>query len=94
MSGGSCRETGKSALSTIIWPPRGLAPRRSNGIHPDQITENQPDGSLVVRFRASGWMEMCWHLYQWSDAVAVLAPGGLREMVEEYQRSDVWPVLP
>jgi predicted DNA-binding transcriptional regulator YafY len=30
--------------------------------HPTQIFEEQSDGSLVVRFRAGGALEMCWHL--------------------------------
>ena len=56
--------------------------------HPGQRLEDQPDGSLVVRFEASGWLEMAWHLYQWGDTVEVLAPDGLRAMVEEHRRSD------
>ena len=56
--------------------------------HRDQRLEQQPDGALVVRFRASGWLEMAWHLYQWGDAVEVLAPEGLRSMVEGYRRAD------
>ena len=55
---------------------------------PGQRLEDQPDGSLVVRFEASGWLEMAWHLYQWGDAVEVLAPEGLRAMVERHRRSD------
>jgi predicted DNA-binding transcriptional regulator YafY len=39
-------------------------------------------------------MEMCGHLHQWGDAVEVLEPDGLREMVEGYRRSDFYPVLP
>ncbi len=31
---------------------------------------------------------MAWHLYQWGDKVAVLAPQALRDMVEGYRRSD------
>ena len=76
----------------IIWPSHGLAAPRPNGFHPDQVTEDQPDGSLIVRFHASGWMEMCWHLYQWGDAVEVLEPEALREMVEGFRRSDFYPV--
>ncbi len=37
---------------------------------------------------------MCWHLYQWGDAVEVLEPDDLGEMVEGYRRSDFFPVLP
>ena len=46
------------------------------------------DGSLTIRFRAAGHLEMAWHLYQWGDAVEVLAPDRLRAMVEAHRRSD------
>jgi predicted DNA-binding transcriptional regulator YafY len=31
---------------------------------------------------------MAWHLYQWGSKVEVVAPKGLRSLVEGYQRSD------
>ncbi len=33
-----------------------------------------PDGSIPVRFRAGGALEMPWHLYSWGHAVDVLEP--------------------
>ncbi len=56
--------------------------------HPNQTVQEETDGSLVVSFKASGLLEMCWHLYAWGDAVEVIAPVRLREMVEPYRRSD------
>ncbi|MFC7699488.1 WYL domain-containing protein [Bradyrhizobium sp. GCM10028915] len=56
--------------------------------HPAQVLEDQPDGSLIVRFKAAGHLEMCWHLYAWGDQVEVLAPMSLRRMVHPYRRSD------
>ena len=41
-----------------------------------------------MRFEASGWLEMAWHLYQWGDSVEVLAPEDLRAMVEGHRRND------
>ena len=80
----------------VVWrfDLRAADNARGFEFHPDQVTEDQPDGSLIVRFDASGWMEMCWHLYQWGDAVEVLEPETLRKMVEGYRRSDFYPVLP
>lgn len=74
----------------VIWKFRADAAERAAGFqfHPDQELEPQPDGSLIVRFRAAGWLEMAWHLYQWGDAVEVLAPQGLRDMVDGYRRAD------
>ncbi|KRB57069.1 DeoR family transcriptional regulator [Rhizobium sp. Root708] len=56
--------------------------------HPRQVLEAMDDGSLVVRFHAAGWLEMAWHLYQWGDKVEVIAPDGLRSMVEGHRRQD------
>jgi predicted DNA-binding transcriptional regulator YafY len=48
--------------------------------------EDKPDGSLNVRFRAGGMLEMCWHLFRWGDQVEVLAPYGLRKLYGEMLR--------
>jgi len=45
----------------------------SNGIRP-------PSGPSIIRFRAAGWTEMAWHLYQWGDTVEVIAPEELSRM--------------
>ena len=46
--------------------------------HPSQSIEREPDGALIVRFRAGGMQEMCWHLFTWGTAVTIVAPEGLR----------------
>jgi predicted DNA-binding transcriptional regulator YafY len=46
----------------------------------------EPDGSLTVRFRACGWLEMAWFLYQWGKEVEVLEPEGLAELVHPARR--------
>jgi predicted DNA-binding transcriptional regulator YafY len=51
--------------------------------HPRQILEDQADGSLIVRFRAGGLLEMTRHLFIWGDAVDILAPPRLRTMMVE-----------
>lgn len=79
----------------VVWrfSPNAAAHARGFEFHPSQVLEDQPDGSLVVRFFAAGQLEMCWHLYLWGDQVEVLAPARLREMVAGYRRSD-FPSLP
>lgn len=74
----------------VIWRFAPEAAERAAGFrfHPRQELEPQDDGSLVVRFEASGWLEMTWHLYQWGDKVEVVAPTALRAMVDGYRRSD------
>ncbi|WP_334162716.1 WYL domain-containing protein, partial [Phenylobacterium sp.] len=51
--------------------------------HSDQVLEPQPDGSVLVRFRASGMRELAWHLFTWGDQVQVLAPQRLRDILVE-----------
>jgi predicted DNA-binding transcriptional regulator YafY len=79
----------------VVWrfSPKAAAQARGFEFHPKQILEEQPDGGLIVRFRASGHLEMAWHLYMWGEEVEVLAPDVLREMVHGHQRSD-FPSLP
>ncbi|MHA6288558.1 helix-turn-helix transcriptional regulator [Maricaulis sp. CAU 1757] len=61
--------------------------------HPLQSNEWLEDGSLVVRFEASGHLEMAWHLYAWGDQVEVLEPRALADLVAGHRRSD-FPSLP
>ncbi|NTF10857.1 WYL domain-containing protein [Agrobacterium rubi] len=74
----------------VIWrfAPQAAARAAEFCFHPKQTVEEEEDGSLIVRFRAAGWLEMVWHLYSWGDAVEVIAPAGLRRMVEHHRRSD------
>jgi predicted DNA-binding transcriptional regulator YafY len=46
--------------------------------HSNQTLEPQEDGSVIVRFRASGMRELAWHLFTWGDQVEVLAPAVLK----------------
>ena len=46
--------------------------------HPTQTTDRNDDGTLTVRFRASGIDEMCWHLVTWGESVKVEKPLRLR----------------
>ena len=56
--------------------------------HPSQVVEPQADGSVVVRFWATGLLELAWHLFTWGDRVEVVAPEALRTMlVQELERA-------
>nr|WP_313427751.1 WYL domain-containing protein [Brevundimonas diminuta] len=56
--------------------------------HPRQTITEQEDGSVIVAFRASGMMELAWHLFTWRDTIEIIAPERLKQvMVEELQTS-------
>jgi predicted DNA-binding transcriptional regulator YafY len=84
-----------SEYGEVVWKfkPAVASHARAFLFHPTQVLEDLPDGSLIVRFSASGYLEMCWHLYTWGDQVEVLAPPALRKMVEPYRRSDLSALL-
>jgi predicted DNA-binding transcriptional regulator YafY len=56
--------------------------------HPTQALERRDDGSVIVRFWATGLLELAWHLFTWGDKVRVVRPAALREvMVRELERA-------
>lgn len=81
--------------SEVVWrfSARAAAHARGFEFHPSQQVQEQPDGSLLVRFKASGHLEMAWHLYMWGSEVEVLEPPALRALVAKHRRTD-FPGLP
>jgi len=69
----------------VVWRfrPEAAGDAREYVFHPDQHVETRDDGSLVVRFRASGLLEMAWHLFTWGPDVEVVAPEALRALLVE-----------
>jgi predicted DNA-binding transcriptional regulator YafY len=74
----------------VVWRFVPAAAEHARGylFHPEQEVTDEPDGSLTVRFRAAGHLEMAWHLYAWGDKVEVIAPQALRDKVTGYRRGD------
>lgn len=74
----------------VVWrfTPAAAPVAREFIFHPDQSLTDEADGALTVRFQASGQLEMAWHLYQWGDAVEVMAPASLRDLVQGHRRGD------
>jgi predicted DNA-binding transcriptional regulator YafY len=73
----------------VVWKfsPKAAADAREFLFHPTQIIEDQPDGSVVVRFRAGGLLEMAWHLLTWGTAVEVVSPPKLRALCRELHQN-------
>jgi predicted DNA-binding transcriptional regulator YafY len=78
----------------VAWrfSPRAAADARDFLFHPDQTVEDEQDGSVLVRFRAGGALEMCWHLFAWGEDVEVIEPPHLKEMIKGHRPK--WPGLP
>ncbi len=69
--------------SEVVWRFSAEAADRAAEwrFHPSQSSRRLTDGRLEVRFFASGWLEMAWHLYCWGASVEVVAPEGLKALV-------------
>lgn len=63
--------------------PEGAAEARGWRWHPTQTLEDQADGAVVVRFRASGMRELAWHLFTWGEQATILAPERLKTVMAE-----------
>lgn len=61
--------------------PEGAAEARAWRWHPTQTVEDQPDGSVLVRFRASGMRELAWHLFTWGEQVRIVQPQRLKAVM-------------
>lgn len=54
--------------------PEGATEAKGWRWHPTQTLEDQPDGGVIVRFRASGMRELAWHLFTWGEQAVILQP--------------------
>lgn len=63
--------------------PEGAAEAKGWRWHPTQSVEDQADGSVRVKFRASGMRELAWHLFSWGEQVEIVAPARLKTVMAE-----------
>jgi predicted DNA-binding transcriptional regulator YafY len=63
--------------------PHGAEDALGWRFHPTQTTQEQADGSVLVRFTASGMKELAWHLFTWGDKVEILGPDSLKSAMRE-----------
>ena len=61
--------------------PEGADEARAWRWHPTQTIEDQADGSVLVRFRASGMRELAWHLFTWGEQVTIVRPERLKSVM-------------
>ncbi|MDD3183607.1 MAG: WYL domain-containing protein [Alphaproteobacteria bacterium] len=78
----------------VVWrfTPHAAEAARDFVFHPKQKVTIGKDGSMTVRFKAGGLLEMAWHLYMWGDQVEVIKPAVLKKMLDGHQHE--WEGLP
>jgi predicted DNA-binding transcriptional regulator YafY len=63
--------------------PHGAEDAMHWRFHANQKVRRLGDGSVEVAFRASGMLELAWHLFTWGDKVEILGPLSLRVTLGE-----------
>ncbi len=62
-----------------------LAPEAKEfNFHPTQKIKEESDGSLTVSFKASGSLEIIWHVFKWGSGCKILAPKSLKDEYKKY----------
>lgn len=68
----------------IRFRPSAAEDAKAYNFHPTQQVKLEPDGSLRVSFSAGGLMQLAHHLLTWGDAVTIVEPERLKQlMVDE-----------
>ena len=47
--------------------------------HPTQKVKRNENGTVTVKFKASGELEILWHLFKWGNAVKIISPRSLKK---------------
>jgi predicted DNA-binding transcriptional regulator YafY len=61
--------------------PNGLEDFKNYRFHSSQTVEEHSEGGVIVRFRASGMLELAWHLFCWGNKIEIVEPVSLRQQI-------------
>ena len=68
----------------LLFSPDAAEDVLNYTFHPTQKVKQNEDGSVTVKFKASGELEILWHIFKWGDSVKIVAPTKLKKMYIEY----------
>src|SRR5574344_1145961 len=57
--------------------------------HPSQKVKQEEDGTVTVRFKASGDKEIIWHVFKWGKHCKIMAPKSLKKEYENYLKENL-----
>ena len=73
----------------LLFSPE-LAPEASQfNFHPTQRGKYNEDGSYTVTFRASGSLEIIWHVFKWGSGCKIIAPKSLKDEYKKYLENNL-----
>ncbi len=59
----------------------GMDDFKNYRFHSSQSVEEHAEGGVIVRFRASGMLELAWHLFCWGNKIEIVEPVSLRQQM-------------
>ena len=68
----------------LLFTPEVAEDVLNFSFHPTQKVKQNDDGSVTVKFMASGELEILWHVFKWGNSVKIVAPTKLKKMYVEY----------
>ncbi len=57
--------------------------------HPTQKGKYNSDGTYTVTFRASGSLEIIWHVFKWGSGCKIVAPKSLQDKYKKYLQENL-----
>ena len=67
----------------LRFSPSAAPDARAYMFHPSQSLAEEADGSLTVRFRAGGLLQIVHHLMTWGPTVTIISPPALQDLMRE-----------
>ena len=75
---------GKILNVVLSFTPQMAQEAMHYNFHPTQKIKTEPDGSLTVKFQASGDKEIIWHVFKWGADCKIIAPKSLQLEYKKY----------
>jgi len=67
----------------LSFDPSAAEDAKAYCFHPTQTLTPEEDGSLTVRFKAGGLLQMVHHLMTWGPTVTIVKPAALRRLMRK-----------
>lgn len=68
----------------LYFAPEIAEEAKNFNFHPTQKIKEAKDGGLYVNFKASGNMEIIWHVFRWGAGCKILEPKSLQKEYKKY----------
>lgn len=73
----------------LLFSPELAQEASQFNFHPTQRGKYNTDGSYTVTFRASGSLEIIWHVFKWGSGCKIIAPKSLQAEYKQYMESNL-----